>query len=349
MTTTTHPERSAAETSQCECQFDRRTMLIATGVAVGGLIAVPLVRRAMRLTAPAFVARNQRYDGPLAQTIRDGLVATGFDPAAVRGKQVLLKPNLVEPTRGSPQMTTHPAVVVAAADVFRQWGANVLVGEGPGHVRDTEMALVESGMQDALLDARLEFADLNYSQVAWTDNRGQTSKLAGFYFPSQVLEADLIVSMPKMKTHHWVGYTASMKNLYGVIPGIKYGWPKNVLHYAGIPQSIYDINASLPKTVAIVDGIVAMEGDGPILGSAKPMGLLVMGTNLTAVDATVGRIMGFDPARVEYLRLAANRLGPVDEDCIEQRGETWRGVASPFTIIDDPRLQQLRAEGQRVT
>jgi uncharacterized protein (DUF362 family) len=204
-------------------------------------------------------------------------------------------------------------------------------------------------MQDALDDARLDFADLNYSQVGWTKNQGRASKLDGFYFPSEVLEADLIVSMPKMKTHHWVGYTASLKNLYGVIPGIKYGWPKNVLHYAGIPQSIYDINASLPKTVAIVDGIVGMEGDGPIMGSAKSMGLLVIGTNPTAVDATVGRIMGFDPARIEYLRLAADQLGPVDDECIEQRGETWQSVASPFRIIDDPRLQNLQADGVRVT
>jgi uncharacterized protein (DUF362 family) len=169
--------------------------------------------------------------------------------------------------------------------------------------------------------------------------------LKGFWFPRQVIEADLVVSMPKMKTHHWVGYTGALKNLYGVIPGIKYGWPKNVLHYAGIPESIYDINASLPKTVAIVDGIVAMEGDGPIMGSAKPMGLLVIGTNPTAVDATLGRVMGFDPARVSYLKLAANRLGPVDEPCIEQRGETWQSVASPFRILDSPHLQELRAEG----
>jgi len=332
-----------------ERQVDRRTLLVATGAALAGLATLPLLRRAMRLTAPVFVARNQRYDGPIEQTIRDGLVATGLDPAGLRGKRVLLKPNLVEPTRACPQMTTHPAVVVAAAEVFRRWGALVIVGEGPGHVRDTEMALVESGMQDALDRAQLEFADLNYSQVGWTKNAGRASKLKGFYFPRQVLEADLIVSMPKMKTHHWVGFTGALKNLYGVIPGIMYGWPKNVLHYAGIPQSVYDINASLPKAIAIVDGIVAMEGDGPIMGSAKPMGLLAIGANSTAVDATVGRIMGFDPARVEYLKLAANHLGPVDEDCILQRGERWQGLVHPFSVINYPHLQQLLAPGVRVT
>jgi uncharacterized protein (DUF362 family) len=164
-----------------------------------------------------------------------------------------------------------------------------------------------------------------------------------------VVEADLLVSMPKMKTHHWVGYTGALKNLYGVIPGNKYGWPKNVLHYAGIPQTIYDINASLPKTVAIVDGITAMEGDGPIMGSPKPMGLLVIGTNSTAVDATLGRIMGFDPAKVAYLKLAANRLGPVEEEAIAQRGERWQNVAKPFSILDVPELKALRADDIRVT
>jgi uncharacterized protein (DUF362 family) len=345
MTTTAPKELFQTE----ERQFDRRALLIAGGVAAAGLIGLPLVRRAMQLTAPVFVARNQRYDGPIEQTIRDGLIATGLDPLALRGKTVLLKPNLVEPTRACPQMTTHPAVVVAAAEVFRRWGATVVVGEGPGHMRDTEMALIESGMQEGLDSARLQFDDLNYSQVGWQDNGGRKSGLKGFYFPQQVVEADLIVSMPKMKTHHWVGYTGALKNLYGVIPGVKYGWPKNVLHHAGIPETIFDINASLPKTVAIVDGILAMEGDGPIMGSPKAMGVLVIGTNSTAVDATLGRIMGFDPARVGYLQLAANRLGPVEERCIEQRGERWQSVASPFTIIDFPHLQQLRAAGVLVT
>ncbi len=326
-------------------QINRRHWLLGAGAALAGLVSLPLLRRATELTAPVFVARNQRYDGPLQQTIRDGLLATGFDPAAFRGKTVLLKPNLVEPRRSAPQMTTNPAVVVAAAEVFRAWGATVVVGEGPGHVRDTELALVESGMQDSLDAAHLRFADLNYSRIGRVKNGGRASKLSGFFFPQEVIEADLIVSMPKMKTHHWVGYTSSLKNLYGVIPGIKYGWPKNVLHHAGIPETVFDINASLPKAVAIVDGIVAMEGDGPIMGSAKPMGLLVVGTNCTAVDATVGRIMGFDPRRVGYMKLAGNRLGPVNDSCIEQRGERWQPLVSPFKMIDYPHLQELRDPG----
>ncbi len=296
-----------------------------------------------------FVARNQTYDGGLEQTIRDGLLATGLDPKAWAGKRVLLKPNLVEPSRTIRHMTTHPAMIVAAAEVFRRWEAIVSVGEGPGHVRDTEMALVESGVREPLDDSKLDFADLNYQDVKFCRNAGGASALAGFYFPQAVVEADLVVSMPKMKTHHWVGFTAALKNLYGTIPGIKYGWPKNVLHHAGIPQTVYDINASLPKAIAIVDGITCMEGDGPIMGSPKQMGLIVIGTNPTAVDATIARIMGLDPTMVSYLRLAGGiegttPLGPLADEVIRQRGERWQDVASPFKILDVPHLRGLKAK-----
>lgn len=323
-------------------KFTRRALLVGGGAAAAAWLAYPQAKAALQGKAAVFLAGNQRYDGPLVATIRDGLLATGLDSRALAGRRVLLKPNLVEPTRTAPHMTTHPAVIVAAAEVFRSWGAQVAVGEGPGHVRDTELALIESGVQEALDAAGLEFADLNYESVAWLRNRGRTSRLAGFYFPQHVVEADLIVSLAKMKTHHWVGYTGALKNLYGTIPGIKYGWPKNVLHHAGIPETVYDINASLPKTIAIVDGIVGMEGDGPIMGSPKAMGLLAIGTNPTAVDATLCRIMGLDPAQISYMKLAAGSLGPLDETAIDQRGEAWRTLASPFQILDKPHLERLR-------
>ncbi|MGE0757299.1 MAG: DUF362 domain-containing protein [Pirellulaceae bacterium] len=322
----------------------RRRLLIGGVVAATtGLAVLPVARRLARHRESVFVARNQRYDGQLVRTLHDGLLATGLDAARLRGRRVLLKPNLVEPTRAAPHVTTHPAVVGAAAEVFRSWGATVVVGEGPGHVRDTEMATVESGLQDVLDRLQLPFADLNYEEVAWVPNRGRASALEGFFFPRSVLEADLIVSLAKMKTHHWVGVTASLKNMYGVIPGIKYGWPKNVLHHNGIPETVFDINSSIPRTISIIDGITCMEGDGPIMGRPKPMGLIVVGTNPTAVDATVCRLMQVEPRAVNYLRLAADHLGPVDNQLIAQRGEAWRPLAARFEILDVPHLRGLRA------
>ncbi|MBM4005769.1 MAG: DUF362 domain-containing protein [Planctomycetes bacterium] len=325
-----------------EMFLHRRALLVGSGLAAAGLLSIAALREIYALTASVFVARHQRYDGPLETTVRDGLSATGLVPDELRGKRVLLKPNLVEPSRLIPHMTTHPAVIVAVAEVFRRWGATVSIGEGPGHVRDTEMALVESGVQEALDSASLPFVDLNYEDVVWVKNRGRASSLDGFFFPRSIVEADLIVSLPKMKTHHWVGVTASMKNMYGTIPGVKYGWPKNVLHHAGIPETVFDINASLPKTIAVVDGIDCMEGDGPIMGSLKSMGLIIVGTIPAAVDATVCRLMGLEPSRVTYLYHAANRLGPIDDRRIEQRGERWRSLAREFQILDLPHLTRLR-------
>src|SRR4051812_7717857 len=162
MSTTIESLKSRDCGSQDSGKFSRRTLFAASGAAAAGVLALSAAKQWMSPRQPVFVAKNQRYDGDLRKTITDGLLATGFQPEHFKGKRVLLKPNLVEPTRLAPQLTTHPAVVVAAANVFRDWGADVTVGEAPGHVRDTEMALIESGMKAALVDAKLPFADLNY-------------------------------------------------------------------------------------------------------------------------------------------------------------------------------------------
>ncbi len=242
-------------------------MLAAAGVAAS-MGAARWLRLRVQKRPPVFIASRQSYDARLVCTMRDGLIACGLTPDLFRNRHVLLKPNMVEPTRDVPHMTTHPTVILAAAEVFLEFGARVTVGEAPGHVRDTEMALVESGVAAALDSMKLPFADLNYEQVSPVKNLGRISGLDNIWFPRSVQEADWVVSMPKMKTHHWVGVTLSMKNLYGTLPGIKYGWPKNVLHHNGIPQTVFDINATLPRAIAIVDGIDCMEGDGPIMGSS---------------------------------------------------------------------------------
>src|SRR5690606_1369259 len=135
---------------------------------------------------------------------------------------------------------------------------------------------------------------------------------------------------------------ASLKNMYGTLPGIKYGWPKNVLHHAGIHQTVLDINASLPPTLAVVDAIVCMEGDGPIMGTPKSLGMIAIGRNLAALDATLARVIGLQPSQIGYLRRAGRAMGPIHERGIVQRGESWRELATPFQLVDFPHIQRLR-------
>src|SRR5439155_1305888 len=135
--------------------------------------------------------------------------------------------------------------------------------------------------------------------------------------------------------HHWAGATLSMKNFFGLVPGSVYGWPKNELHQIGISQSILELNRIFRRSFAIVDGIMGMEGNGPIQGTPKPAGVMVMGSDLPAVDATCCRIMGIDPSRVEYLQRASDRLGITDAARIDQRGEPIASVRTDFQLIKE--------------
>ena len=324
----------------------RRTFLTGAGATVATGIGGSLVAgwNEWGHRASVFIAQAASYEADLARTIALGLRELGLGPAWARGKTVLLKPNLVEPSREAPEINTHPYVVRAAAEVFRSWGAaEVLVAEGPGHCRDALLVLDQSGLGKVLDESRLEFIDLNHDEVEFVPNQLRQTTLPKLALPASLKRADLIVSLPKMKTHHWAGVTLSMKNLFGVMPGIVYGWPKNVLHFAGIGQSILDINAAVRPHLAIVDGIVGMEGDGPIMGTPRRLGVLVMGTNLPAVDATCARLMRIDPWRVEYLAAASSRLGPIAERNIRQRGEAIAELSQPFELLDRPWLSCLRA------
>lgn len=325
--------------------FTRRDVLVGTG----GLFAASAAgswlwnRTEHFRTARVFVARSDSYGPHLVDVLRRGLQELGVGKAIIRGRSVLLKPNLVEPTVAAPHVNTHPAFVRAAAEVFRGWDAReVFVAEGQGHCRDTTFVLEQSGLEQVLDDDRIAFVDLNYDDVYSVTNRQGFTKLARLYLPQALRRADFVVSLPKMKTHHWAGVTLSMKNLFGVMPGVCYGWPKNVLHHAGISQSILDINAAVRPNLAIVDGIVGMEGDGPIMGTPKPAHLVVMGTNLPAVDATCARLMGFDPQRIEHLRNAAGTLGVIQEGHIEQRGEPLAPHTKLFALPNHPHFREFR-------
>jgi uncharacterized protein (DUF362 family) len=191
-------------------------------------------------------------------------------------------------------------------------------------------------------DFESSFVDLNLDEVTRVKPAAQVSRIKKLYLPNSALGADLLVSMAKMKTHHWAGATLSMKNLFGVVPSGIYGWPKNVLHWAGIDESIADLHAAFPHHFAIVDGIVGMEGNGPIQGTPKPAGVLVAGSDPVAVDATCCRIMKIDPMKVRYLQLAAqgSPVAQITEANIVQTGEAIASVATPFELL--PQFQRLR-------
>jgi uncharacterized protein (DUF362 family) len=300
---------------------DRREFLAMAGAASvagfagfnGGRKVQPRAMSKLPLagqTAPVAVVKAASYSNDLADAMLRGILECELD---VAGKTVLLKPNFVEFDPNT-CINTDVAVVATALEVFRSLGAaDVKIGEGPGHRRDT-LAIAElTHYRSEIPSFEDVFVDLNRDDVSAVKGFAGRDE---FYFPNTVLAADIIVSLAKMKTHHWAGATLSMKNYFGLVPGSIYGWPKNELHYIG------------------------MEGNGPIQGTRKQAGVLVMGSDLAAVDATCCRIMGIDPARVGYLQQAADRLGVIEESRIEQRGEAIAGLRTNFELIKE--FSQLR-------
>lgn len=285
----------------------------------------------------AILDANQ-YSDQVAQTLFDGLKLFNMD---VSGKSVLLKPNLVDYIPGA-HINTHPVLVAAAAKCFKHLGArSVVVGEGPGHHRDTFLVLYTSGLLEQLSKVQVPFIDLNRDDVSKVKLRADYSGLHEIWLPRTVLASDFIVSMPKIKAHHWSGVTLSMKNMFGVVPGVKYGWPKNILHWKGIERCIVDICATVPIHFVIADGIVAMEGNGPLAGSPRSLGKLVLADDPVAADATCARLMGFVPERIPYIGAAAKFLGNSFENRIEQLADHVCFPPTPFQTV--PEFEHLRA------
>jgi uncharacterized protein (DUF362 family) len=327
--------------------WTRRQFLAAAvggGILLGGGLGFLQRRKGRDIKAEVFIARVPDYSRNIAAKIQEAFRELGILQEEIRGKRILLKPNLVETHLGTTHINTNPLVVRGAIEAFKGFGAEeVIVAEGPGHCRDSRLLMEESRLSEVLREDRVRFVDLNYDDVFSIPNSGGWSRLKELILPQTLREVDWVVSMPKMKTHHWAGVTLSMKNMFGLMPGAYYGWPKNVLHMVGIPKAILDINATVKPHLAIVDGIVGMEGDGPIMGHPRHAGTLVIGRDFPAVDATSSRVMGINPEKIQYLKAADGRLGTIRENIILQRGETIASVMTPFALIDKiPAHQGLR-------
>jgi uncharacterized protein (DUF362 family) len=257
---------------------------------------------------------------------------------------VLLKPNLVEYSPADP-INTHPVLIASVIDaLYRRGAASVVVADGPGHVRDTDLLLSESGLREQL-DAvgRSDFVDLNFDSVVSVAPTTGLTQLRELWLPKTLLSADIVVSMPKIKTHHWAGVTLSLKNLFGIVPGSVYGWPKNVLHWQDIDNSIVELAASVPIHFVIADGVEAMEGNGPLHGPMKPLGCLVFADDPVAADATCCRLMGIDPVRVRHLE-RASPLGNLGTQRIEQRGESIARMRQRFDLLHSSPIFEAKCD-----
>ncbi len=271
-------------------------------------------------------------NGPYDNT-RAALDQLDLSPA--RGKRVLLKPNAGRIAPPGAGITTHPQVVAAATDVFSKAGAKVAIGESSILGVKAQEAFEATGIASVAHERDCLLIDMDarrFVEVALPDGVATYS----LRVCPEVLEYDIVVSLPVMKTHMHTGVTLAIKNMKGCL------WRRSKVDLHMLPPvegldekpidiAIADMSAVLRPHLSIVDGTVGMEGLGPSAGQAKPLDVVVVSADAFAADAVACKLMGTKADDIAHLRIGAERgYGVIDLDRIEVTPENWHQWSSPF-------------------
>lgn len=235
------------------------------------------------------------------------------------GQRVLIKPNLIVPVGPDVPAQTHPEVIVAVAERIKEAGAIPQVGDSPAW-GDVRACLAALGIDKRLEAMRVQIVPLD---------RPVRIKIEGTWvgISRAALDADAIINLPKLKAHQQLGATFAIKNMYGCVAGKeKAFWHFAKGHsYESFCRMLIGIYRQLAPVVSLIDGVVGMEGQGPISGTAKPVGVLVAGADAIACEYLCCRLVGFDPATLPILQMAAKMdFGCCNEGAIDVIGDDYR-------------------------
>lgn len=235
------------------------------------------------------------------------------------GENILLKPNLLTGDPPEKCVTTHPAVFKAVGEVLQGVGANLKYGDSPAFGSPESVAR-KAGIAQVAADLHIELADFKSGEEVFFEAGVQNKK---FIIAKGALTCDGIVSLPKLKTHALTRMTGSIKNQFGCVPGILKGeYHVKLPGLQNFAQMLVDLNSFLKPRLFIMDGIMAMEGNGPRGGSPRKMNVLLFSSDPVALDATVCRIIGLNPESISTLELGMKSgLGTYLESEIELLGD----------------------------
>lgn len=235
-------------------------------------------------------------------------------PLELAGKHVLVKPNILSGYAPEKAVTTHPTLVGAVVEKLRKAGAHVMVGDNPGmfgYGRSEQAARV-SHIRQAAGDC---FINLGGNPVRCD----LSSRVIDHVMIAQeVLSADLVINLPKLKTHGLTFFTGAVKNTFGyVVGGDKMRVHAETPTPGRFAEALVDIYAIRSPDLTIMDAVVAMEGNGPSSGTPRAVGKLLAGRNAVSLDAAAVTLIGGKPSRIPHLRIASQKgLGPIDMDRI---------------------------------
>ncbi len=270
------------------------------------------------------------------KALRACLAPLGGMQAFVRpGQRVLLKPNLLGGFPVERAVTTHPAVVRAAILLVREAGGLPVVGDSPG-IGSLPLVARACGLTPVLEETGTDLVDLSEPRDYEVPGYRIGPRLT---LAKALSEADVLISLPKLKTHGQMTLTASLKNQYGLIPGaLKTQWHFRLQEPRWLAALILDVNRAARPALTILDAIVAMEGQGPSSGRPRFLGALLASADLAAADTVACHLIGQDPMRVPLLVAASEqKFGATDLSRIRIEGEDWRRLRTP----DFEKIEQL--------
>ena len=249
------------------------------------------------------IVRCTEYDGTkVLAAVRRAVDLLGGIGTVVRpGDRVLIKPNLLKSSPPEAAVTTHPEIVRAVIRLVREAGGRPTVGDSPG-IGDLRRVCRKAGLLAVLAEEGVELAD--FETAAGLKGQGRFQR---FEVARSASDADVIINLPKLKTHGMTVLTGAVKNLFGCIPGTrKVQWHFNTgVNREAFMQMLVDLSALLKPRLSIMDAVVGMEGNGPGSGDPRKIGILLAGADPVAVDAVAGAIVGIDPEQLPVLRAAA--------------------------------------------
>ena len=255
---------------------------------------------------------------PVLDRVFTGLDLTNSWYAGLKGKKVFIKPNMLGLFAPEQHAATHPPLVTALVRWFRAAGAEVMVGDncGVGSYGMNQRAAKRTGIQEAAEGAYVNVAQ-DTVQVPI-----KSRFLDHIVVSRAMMEADVLVNVPKMKTHQLTVVTGAVKNMFGLVAGASKGRAHGTAPgLKDFGAMLADIYALRPPDLNIMDAIVAMEGNGPSSGKPKPLGKILASTNALALDAVMCRIMGLPAKEVHHLAAASRKgLGPIDPADVELIG-----------------------------
>lgn len=249
-------------------------------------------------------------------------VDRAFDifPQEIKGKKVVIKPNVLRSSQAKEHIVTNPAVLQAVIEKVEALSPlEIVVGDNPGlfNYGDNENSFNQTGLMAAAKGYYKNLGD-NTQHLAF--NPDFMSRIG---VSKEIMEADVLISLPKFKTHGLTVMTGAIKNSYGILPGAQ----KAKLHQlAGTAERFHDVIVEVFQLripdLFIMDAVVGMEGNGPASPELREIGLILAADNGVALDAVVARMMGIDPARLRFMQKAkALGLGDFDSELIQIEGE----------------------------